>query len=276
MYYISGMSNFYQKIFSRFGYAAAAVLLLTVFLFSGCANNFTITDERPSDITVEELLQRRDMAVDPSGAYKNADTFFQRQIVSRDTGSFMDSLQKAVIETRFQKPGMFKITTYRYNKPVLEVIFNGEEAVQVDYRNMTSTPITGDELDLLRTTFVFGNAGSDLRSVFNDIEISIVTIDDTEYYKLKCTSKFSDRIPVFEIFVDAQDHLTRLFRTAGSSEMPEYIGVIEDYANYDDVLIPAKYSMVMDRERAISQIVVFSLGVKFDDNEFAFPQVADK
>ncbi len=242
-------------------------------VFSGEA----FLEEMPSDISVEELLARREASTDPSGAYKNADTFFQRQVVSRDSGSFFDGIQKVIIETRFQKPDKFKITTIMANEPVAEIIFDGEKAVSVDYRQMTATPITGVALDTLRTSFVFGNAGTDLRSVFSTMDISVVTFKGEEFYRLKCTSSLSEQVPVFEVFIDAQDYLTRSFRAipnAGSEDI--YMGTIDTYANYDDVFIPERCSIRTGREKAVSQIVIFKLNAEFPADEFDFPIVAEE
>ena len=260
-----------------------SILFTAAVLFavsSGCSLfNDPVPVESPSDLTVEELLARREAATDPSGAYKNARTFYMRQVVTRPSEGIFDSETKTVIETRFQKPEIFKMTSFAGNQPVSEVIFNGSEAVRVDLKAMTVTRITGDELDILRTSFVFGAPGSDLRSVFRDIRIVMVTIDNVDYYKLICVPALSDRVPVFEVLVDSRDFLTSSFKaigTTGDDRSFVYEGTIDNYSNYDDVMIPDHCTMRSGRDKWNTQVVRFLLGVPFDAKTFEFPQVAEE
>ncbi len=242
----------------------SAVLVL---LSAGCTL-LQGEEERPADITVAELLARQQRATDPNHAYADAKSFIQRQIVTRP-GLFYGE-DKFLMETSYRKPDCFKLTTILDNQPAAEIIYNGKEAALADYRHKQVVPITGKELATLKTVFVFGTPGGDLESVFERIDLAMVTIDQVDYYKMTCVPK-AEEVPVFYIYVDANSYFTKFVRTdTGGAQ--RYDAEILQYATCDDVMIAESCQITQGDVTEQTQLVRFKLDVNFPDDTFRIPK----
>ncbi len=244
------------------------IALACVMLFSGCGL-WNCEVERPSDITIAELLDLQQQATDPSNLYAAAGTLVQRQVVIRP--GLLYGENRSLLVTTYKKPSFFKLTTTLEgdSKPSSDIIYNGTEAALIDHRRNQVIPFTGTDLELFKTTFAFGMPGSDPRTVFKEVDIALVTIDDIDYYKLTCRSDSKD-IPVFNIYIDSNDYLTRMIRTTGASL--EYESSIDTYGTYEDMFIPTSGTSRRAGETERWQLVFFQLDVTVGDQEFVIPK----
>ncbi len=240
-------------------------------LLSGCAWLGFGENERPADITVEELLALRRQAADPSGEFERADSFIQRQVVTWPR--FLADDEKFLLETRFLKPEHFQLTTLHENRPAAAVLFNSGKAWRVDYINRTVTQIEEPELSVLRTVFIFGVPDGDLASVFETLELTLCTVDDEDLYKLRCVPKAAEA-PAFDLYIDSATYLTRMISTTARNNDADiqYVAVIDRYGNYGDVMIPDRSTIFQAGRKEQTQVVQFELNVKLNEADFLPPK----
>lgn len=157
-----------------------------------------------------------------------------------------------------------KMTTKEDNLPTTSIIFNGQNAWIVYYKDKKRVLIRGKRLEQMKMLFALGRPGSTFKEIFKDVKLTEVYIDERPYYKLKCISKFKDTAP-FIIYVGQNNFLTKRIEIP-----PNVTSVIDKYGLYDGVIIPEQTSEYVGDSKKQYKLITYKLNVNIDDQEF-FP-----
>ena len=250
-------------------FSAALILFCAVAAavgISGCA----VFDEsiEVSDITVEELQRRKDMATDPAGNFSRASTYVMLQSVSDN--SIFSAVSDNLIELKYKRPDKVKCTISKDGKALSGYIIDGESAWNIDYQAKKVTPIAPQHMVKMRTLTKLNTPATRYKDVFSNVEIYKVTNTDGVFYKLKC---YNNPDNLFEIYIDAASYLTARMKT--SFKLPSGVmksdSVMKSYTLYEGIRIPDEsVSMTGDDEQR-QKVIQYKLNVPLDDSEFKAP-----
>ncbi|QSH41459.1 hypothetical protein P0136_07930 [Lentisphaerota bacterium ZTH] len=238
-------------------------------LTAGCGI-FGGEPEKPADISLNVLEKRMHKAMDPTGAYRNAQSYVQKQMleIKRD----WSGKKSFIVEVKFKRPDLFKTTTIEDNRKKDAVIFNGKKAWLVDYRNKQVIPIKGTKFEKLKVLFSIGRPDSTYEDVFKKVVVTETTIDNKPYYKLLCISKIKEQDPI-SIYVGKNNFLTKRLETIEriNGRPEKYISTIDKYTMHDGVMIPAETTVQLDNVKQKSIVILYKLNAKIKDSEFKPP-----
>ncbi|MBE6367723.1 MAG: hypothetical protein E7052_07450 [Lentisphaerae bacterium] len=240
--------------------------LAALVLFCGCA-----TPEIPADITLDELETRMSKAMDPAGSYRRASSYFQRQNIVEE--SFWGPKHQ-LVEVKFQRPDKHKLSYYRENKIVSEILGIGNQAWIINHTEGIITEITGDDLEKAKIMFALARPDTDFDKLFARVDLTMTTLDDDrEYYKLHCQPALPDSNPII-IYVDKKESLPkRLIVTVKTPDGPKRTeSIIEKYQQFDQVMLPVLTKVVEDDREYITRTVGYLLNAHFSQQEFQIPQ----
>lgn len=238
--------------------SAAILMLLT-----GCVS------ERPSDISLDELEKRVAKAMDPAGKYRNAYAYFQRQNILEE-GFWNDKHQ--LVELRFQRPDKFKFSYFEKNAPVTEIISSGGRAWTVDHKKGTVKEIQGEALEKFKVMLELGHPDTDYDRIFAKVDMSIVTMDGKDYYKLVCRPRVAGANPI-TIYIDNKEYLPRRMELCLKTPDGDIdsVSTIEEYFDFSGVKLPM-LTKVEEGDREFStRIVGYQLDAHFGPDEFKKP-----
>ena len=250
-------------------------IFFAVLFFCGCASVETL---EKSDLTLTELEEKMEKAMDPDGAFRKADSYVQREMLKIE-GLFVDSIYQ--IDLKYKKPHFFKLTTLENNQPISAVIFNAGSAWQVDYNEKKVTEITGTDLLRLQMLYKLTSPAEKYSQLFKNIEVLRCKIQgDSEnaaedYYKVICGSAQNGN--VINIYVDAKDFLPRRIHAdltliiKSKKQKFESDCNIESYELMDNVMIPQKSASVSNGVESTSTVFDYKLNVEIPDSEFLPP-----
>ena len=111
-------------------------VIIGVIFWAGC-NSVTVLE---NDITLDELEDCMEKAMDPKGVFAESKSYYQSQSLKYE-GIFTDDLYE--IQIRYLKPHFLKVTTLKFNQLQSAFIFNGNAAWSVDYREKTAKNLSG-------------------------------------------------------------------------------------------------------------------------------------
>ncbi|MCP3965845.1 MAG: hypothetical protein GY750_01725 [Lentisphaerae bacterium] len=227
--------------------------------------------EKPADISLNVLELKMRQAMDPTGGYRNAQTYIQKQMleIKRD----WIGKKSFIVEIKFKRPDLFKTTTIEDNRKRDAVIFNGKKAWLVDYKNNQVAEIKGPKLEKLKVIFGLGRPDSTYQDLFKKVVITETTFDDQPYYKLLCISKIKDQDPI-SIYVGKNNFLTKRLETIErvNGQKEKYVSTIEKYSMHDGVMIPAETTVQLDNVKQKSIVILYKLNAKIKDSEFKPPR----
>ena len=235
--------------------------LSLVGLMSGCSM-FSAVDERPADITLEELEIKKQQAMDPQDRFKEAQSFVQREVLTISKWFFS---AQCTVETKFKKPDRFRLTTYMEGRPLVTIIYNAGKAWQVNYQENKVEAISGSDLEQLRVVFDLNRPDSTYQSTFQSVDLTECEIDDHEYYHLHCVSGV-EGMPPIDFYISKKSFMTKRLVIEGVSD-----SLIERYALEDDVIIPQEILGEQDGVTTRSKVVYYKLNAIINDNEFLPP-----
>lgn len=255
-----------KKHFALFFCVIANVLLLT-----GCISPETL---EPSPLDITALEEKMEKAMDPKGAFRNANSYVQREMLKIE-GLFVDSIYQ--IDLKYKKPHFFKLTTLENNEPLTAVIFNAGSAWQVDYVNKNVSEITGADLVRINVLHRLTNPNEKYSRLFKSVDVfrCIINNDSNEYYKIVCYPQNQENS--IAIYVDAKDFLPRrvvadLSLNINGKEVDfEYSSFIEAYESMDNVMIPQKSTGISEGVESTTTVFDYKLNVDIPDNEFLPP-----
>ncbi len=220
--------------------------------------------EYPSDITIEELQKQMNESSDPDGLYRNAHSYIMKQTLTRK-GIFSDD--DYMVEVKFKRPGLWKTTTFKDNKPMNAVMFNGRKAWIVDYRTRTSTELTGTVLARVSHMQTLLLPDSTFQDSFEKVALTQYRKNGIEYYKIVGQNTGFDPIT---IYIGKYTSLPKRVETREvlNGMKVNYLSIMDSYAMYDRVMIANQNTVVVDNTTSISRVVQYRLNVELSDSEF--------
>lgn len=256
------------KLLLSFSAVAGAILL------SGCGMFNGGQEEYPADISIALLQDRMLQATDPDRKYATANTYVQKQMLEVKK-NFGDPVQ-SIVEIKFKRPDMFKTTTLRDNQQINSVIFNGKQAWFINYVNKTVAPIEGIQFETLKLIFAMGHPGVSYTQIFKNVKLSLVRIDELEYYKMVCTPNVSGLEP-YTIYVGKNNFLPKILETVEqiNGVNSKYTAVMDTYAMYEGVMIAKESTTILNGVKQNYTVIYYKLNAKIDDSEFT-PQLNEE
>ncbi|MBR1966121.1 MAG: hypothetical protein IKA22_05880 [Lentisphaeria bacterium] len=244
---------------------------LCALLFCGCASLETLEE---SDLTIAELEEKMEKAMDPSGAFRRATSYVQREMLKIE-GVFFDDIYQ--IDLKYKKPDFLRLTTLENNQPISGVIYNAGSAWQVDYNEKKVKEITGADLIRLNMLHKLTTPTEKYSQIFKEIKVFRCKFadDDGEYYKIVCNP--ANKKNTVSVYVDANDFLPRRIDadlTVIFENKPvefESSCVIESYELMDGVMIPQKAVSVSNGIESTTTVFDYKLNVNIPDSEFLPP-----
>lgn len=242
-----------------------------VLFLCGCASIETL---EPSDLSIAELENKMEKAMDPAGDFRKANSYVQREML-KINGLFTDSIYQ--IDLKYKKPHFFRLTTLENNQPVSAVIFNSGSAWQVDYNEKKVTEITGTDLLRINMLYKLTTPAEKYSQLFKNIKVFRCKLQDdpADYYKIVCGTIENGN--VVNIYVNAKDFLPRRIHADltliinNSKKAFESDCHIESYELMDNVMIPQKSASVSDGIESTSTVFDYKLNVNIPDSEFLPP-----
>lgn len=234
-----------------------AALMAALFGVTGCSSLETEYDERPSDITLDELEKRMLKARDPNGVFLKAKSYLQKQIVT-DTHTG----EQQICEVRYLAPDRLNMLMRKDNQPDSAIILNGDSAWKVNYAERTVTPIVGLGLQQLKTMQRLGDPDDSYQDLFKKVDLTICRLGDQEYYKMVCMPKVKGGAELI-LYVGRDSYLLNRIR------FPE-IGRetrVDRYALYEGVMI-AEETVSADHT---SRVIYNRLNLDMDERDFLPP-----
>lgn len=221
-------------------------------------------EEYPSDITIEELQKQMNEASDPDGLYQNAQSYIMKQTLTRK-GIFWDD--DYMVEVKFKRPGLWKTTTFKDNKPMTSIMFNGRKAWIVDYRTKTTHELTGPVLARASHMQTLLLPDSTFRDSFEKIDLTQYRKDGIEYYKVVGHNTGFDPIT---IYIGKYTSLPKRVETREEINgiKVNYVSIMDSYAMYDHVMIANQNTVIVDNSTSISRVVQYRLNVELANSEF--------
>ena len=237
--------------------AALLFSMLVIVLGSGC-----MSDGEPANISLSILQMKMHKAMDPDGLYRKSKSYVQKQMKVVKGG--WGSEKGYIVEIKYKRPDKMLMVVKEDNVPTTAIIFNGQNAWIVDYKNKDRKLIKGENLERLKVLFALGRPGSRYQDIFKEVKLFETELDGQEYYKIKCISKFKDQEPLI-IYVGKNNFLTKRI------DIPPHVtSVIDQYGLYDGVIIPEQTSEFSNGNETRYKLIMYKLNVEIDDNEF-FP-----
>lgn len=228
------------------------------------------TFEQPADISKQQLFKRMLETSDPTGVYRQANSYIQRQEQELSASS---KKSYYIIEIKFKRPNKFKVTTLKAWKPVSALIFNGDKAWQVNYEKKKYTILEGLAFKRAKLFFSMGQPGNPYSAIFPEVTLSELIDGAKQFYKLVCNSNVKGISPI-TIFIGKNNFLTKRLElnieTAnGSREL--YISTMEKYALYEGVMVASLSTVKFMGRETKYKMIDYQLNVDIDDSEFKPP-----
>ncbi len=247
-------------------FAFAALLTAVLTMTAGCSS--LIEPERlPCDITVEQLQQKMNDAMDPKGNYRNAKSYAQRVIVNLSTWYGDTNLK---MEVFFMKPNIFRFDYFMDNKLFTTMIYNGTEAFTIDYNKKEITRMNHDQFTMISRFVSLGQPDTTYTSLFPKIELNECLIKGKPYYWMRCYFNADSSGNPYDVFVSKDDYLTRRiqFYTKATGD---YTAIINTYTREDDVVQPDTFTSEQDGYSQNFDLIRYKLDPPLTEKDFALP-----
>lgn len=232
----------------------AGVILFTG---AGCVMLEEDYDERPADITLDELEKRMLRARDPNGVFLKASSYLQKQIVTD-----LATGEQQICEVRYKAPDCLNMLMRKDNQPESAIIINGSSAWQVNFPERKVTPIVGTGLSQLKTMQRLGDPDDSYRDLFRRVDLSLCRLDDNEYYKMVCHPKNRGSYKLV-LYVGRDSYLLHRIRIPALDSETR----VDRYALYEGVMVPEETIS----ERSRSRVFYNRLNLPLEDQDFLPP-----
>ncbi|MBQ7394037.1 MAG: hypothetical protein IJV89_06795 [Lentisphaeria bacterium] len=224
---------------------------------AGCATLEEEMDERPADITLDQLEKKMLKARDPNGVFLKAKSYVQKQIVTDiQTG------EQQICEVRYLAPDRLNMLMRKDNQPDSAIIINGDSAWKVNYPERKVTPIVGMGLAQLKTMQRLGDPDDSYQDLFKKVDLSLCRIGENEYYKLVCHPKIRGSYRLI-LYVGRDSYLLHRIRIPALESETR----VDRYALYEGVMVPEETIS----ERSRSRVFYNRLNLPIDEQVFLPP-----
>lgn len=238
-------------------------------LLCGCAT----MEEFESDLTLDELQNRMELAMDPDGRFAKAESYYQKQML-RVYGIFSDDLFD--IHIKYKKPNFLKVTTLKYNQRETGLIFNSGAAWSINYKEKTVKPITGTELVRVKIFYDLMNPSTKYQNLFKYVALTRCKIEDKTYYRIVCRPEAESK-NVLTVYVDTESYLTQKLEFdfqvpyEGKMRNVKSLSNITAYEIENNVMYPLETSTMTNDVRSTTTVYEYLLDVNIEDSEFRPP-----
>ena len=242
-------------------------------LVPGCAlldDDADTAFEQPADISKQQLVERMLATSDPTGVYRKANSYIQRQ-EQELSGSSKKSYY--VIEIKFKRPNKFKVTTLKEWKPISALIFNGDKAWRVNYKTQKYTVLEGLAFKRAKLFFSMGQPGNEYSKIFPEVKLTEWIKGAEQYYKLVCDAKVKGISPI-TIFVGKNNFLTKrleLNLETADGKREHYASTMEKYALYEGVMVASLSTVEFMGKKTKYGMIDYQLNIDLEDSEFQPP-----
>ena len=204
------------------------ISMASVTLFSTSCMTETISElesnERKANITLEQLQYKIRLANNTS----KIRSFVMEQSLRASGGQIF------ILKTSFLKPNYYKIETYKDSKLLGSELYNNKEVWSFDSKTTRYTKLEGKKkqarLALLQAT---ATDESNYSSFFSDTKLSLVDINNKEYYKLVGIIK-NNVIPPITIYINKKTSLPEIVQSKISTKkdgLIDYYSITKSYVN---------------------------------------------
>ena len=248
----------------RFGCSVFAVLCAVG--FAGCSS---LPEEElyPVDISLETIETNMQKALDPSGRYAKAKSYFQRQ-TSVTENWLEENVGESITDVWFLAPDKLKMVTRVDNRPQSGVFIDGERGWLYNYVDERESELSEERMKLVKTLILIANPGSSLSKVFDHISISGCVMEEEDYYRLSCRVNDADEsAPALNIYIDKDDFLIKVYRIGDS------MSKIVRYGMHGGVRIPVEIQTVKGGDTTRVHVVDYQLDVPISESEFKPPYI---
>ncbi|WZV04809.1 hypothetical protein AAEX28_03315 [Lentisphaerota bacterium WC36G] len=248
----------FRKLFYGFG------LISTLVLSSSCVTE-TIseieTNEREANLTVEQLQYKIRIANNTSKIY----SFVMTQSLRARGGDIY------MLKTSYLRPNYYKIATYKDSKLLGMEIYNNEEVYTYDTKSTRFTKLEGRKkkarLAMLQAT---ATEDKNYRSLFSEIKLTLVDVNNKEYYKMVGITK-NNLIPPITIYVNKKTFLPEIVESKMStgSGKESYYSITKSYTEKLGAKFPNEQEVIIGLRtyRYILEDLKVNIDLKVDDFE---------
>ena len=240
---------------------------LGLLLLTGC---YSFSEKiSATDITLDQLEDSMQSAMDPNGRFAKAKTYVMRQQITTDR-SWMELPVVQMVEIKFRAPDQFKLTTYTDNEPEHIIIANGNNGYFVDMNRKKVIQLEQKELAGVLMMSRLTNPGIRLKDVFKSVSIDRSRIEEEDFYRLTCIGE--NNKPIY-IYVSCRDFFSKRLRmTMGSvGNRINYDSQMLNYSMYEGIMIPDESVVRQGSVEQKSKVVYYKLDIALDDKEFQPP-----
>ncbi len=257
----------YFKFFPLF-----LVSLTIITLLSGCSSLIKPTMQ-PTSMTVAQLEEKMEFAMDPKMEYRKATSYIQESISEISTWY---SSQELTIRTSFKKQegstvGKLRVDYLINNRIFSSLIYANNAAYVVDYKAKKATKIGDEEYKSMMIFVSLCSPDTTYSETFSRIELSECVIDDQNYYVLQCFSTDSPAETPYEVFVNADTFLINRIQT-NTKKFGEYSAVIDSYATYQSVTVPDIFTSNTNGVIQDFDLILYNLNANIPDIRFELPK----
>lgn len=247
-----------------------AIFSCLTIVLSGCSTMLN-PKATPATITIEELENRMDHAMDPLKIYRNADSYVQEAICEL---SIWFTTQDIKVRTFYKhdgsETGKIRVDYFLDNKIITSMIYMNDSAYIVNFRNKTIQELSEQDYHNMVTFAKLFQPDATYADTFSKIEIFECQLEDRNYYWLKCYFNENDKHP-YEVFVDAETYLTKRIQIV-SKEVGEYTATIDRYATYSNVTVPDIFTTVSGNITQNYDLTLYNIDIDIPDSRFALPE----
>jgi len=219
-------------------------------------------------LTLEQLEERMNKAMDPQGNYAKSKTCVIRQEV--EIPQFLDEPQLFMVETKLKRPDVFRITTYENNKPIRVICSDGKYGWIADYKERKLSMLDGERLKQMLILSRFSNPGGGYKDIFKKVDVAKCRNEEGDFYLITAVG---EKGSTFKIYVDANEFFIR--RILGDLKMGagtlDYDSRIVNYNRREGVMVPQMTELTQSGQKQSTKVIFYQLDTVFPETEFLPP-----
>ncbi|MEG2076408.1 MAG: hypothetical protein RRY34_07885 [Victivallaceae bacterium] len=222
-----------------------------------------------SDLTAPELEAKSLQVIDPKGQFKNAKSYYLKQIIT-DDGVFVK--QKSIIITQFLRPDNLIITAFSANgKPQRSIVIGGNGSFEVDYQKKAVKDLPEEVAKTSRAMLKINEPGASYSDLFDNVKIFRKELDGNDYYLLRCTNSGDNKLAM-DVYYDPESFLPYRYEYTDKDGNKSSSTILE-YTKNTNVILPRKtesYSGVTG-DTMLVEVYDYILDSEVDKNIFKKP-----
>lgn len=224
----------------------------------------------PNDsMTLDRLLLLNETAMGMAGPKKFESFLKKSELRFASPGN--EPLIGQLVQ-KFKVPNKTMSVVTLGNKLLTARFFNGENGWEISGESGTVRPLRNEELEKFTILSALSNPKTDLRQLFEAIELEEVVERGETNYRLHCRSIGSNAEPL-TLYVSGKTFLVTSIETTfrvNGSEI-QYRSTIESRAMIEGLPIPTKTRVETMGASQTYILKDFKLNVAFEDSEFDLP-----